>query len=166
MQARRRGLASILGALAVTCFLVSPGSAAATTPTYTWSRMPSPIVLQPPAHDMYFRPLVFCWTGPTTDPNVSSTLCGDGFPPKDADLRTATTTRGLRMWFGMPGWHFTARMVRLRTTDAHVLKARVTALSAQRFRISRPRRDGSYRVVLSGRGPEGDETIWFRWRLR
>ncbi|HJQ04727.1 MAG TPA: hypothetical protein VJ872_04755 [Nocardioides sp.] len=143
----------------------APATAAAPAPSYTWSRTPSPIVLRPPSRDMYFRPVIFCWTAPSDDPNTSSMVCGDGFPPPDAQLRTARTQQALRMWFGMPRWRFTASMVRLRTVHARTLHPRVSALSARTFRIARPARAGSYRVVLSGQGPQGDETIWFRWRV-
>ncbi|GAB3867977.1 hypothetical protein GCM10028801_43130 [Nocardioides maradonensis] len=69
------------------------------------------------------------------------------------------------MWFGMPHWRFTASMVRLGTAHARTLHPRVRALSDRTFRIERPARPGSYRVVLSGQGPQGDEAIWFRWRV-
>lgn len=159
-------LASAAGTLAlVLAFVLQPAPATAAAPSYTWSRTPSPIVLRPPAHDMYFRPTMYCWTAPSEDPSTSSMVCGDGFPPSDGQLRTARTTQALRIWFGMPGWSFTATMVRLRTAHPRTLHPRVVALSAHTFRITRPARAGSYRVMLSGEGPQGDEAIWFRWRV-
>ncbi|WP_460845260.1 hypothetical protein [Nocardioides ultimimeridianus] len=161
MHAHRR----ILAAWAVVIAgLLIPSAATAATPSYTWSRRPSPIVLQPPASNMYFQPAMFCWTAPSDDPNTSSMVCGDGYPPADADLRTARTRGALRMWFGMPGWRFTATLTRLGTAHARPFTLRAAAVADQRFRLSAPR-PGRYRVTLQGRGPQGDELIWFRWRV-
>jgi hypothetical protein len=168
MRAHHRLAASITAAV-LAGGLLGSGAAHAGTPTYTWSSRPSPVVLEPPGHQVAIHPQEYCWVGPPVDGHQQGAACTSGGEPADSSLRTVSTTRGLRFWFGMPRWTFVADLTRLGGRH-RTFRTPVATLSPRTFRIGRPARRGLYRVWLFGRGPlgreHGDVTVWFEWRVR
>lgn len=116
-------------------------------PTYTWSNRPSPVVLQLPTRNVALRTYMSCWTGPPDDDGMSSSTCADGPPPPLAKLPSIGKRQVVKIWFGMPGWQFEARLWRGTTC---VAKFDVTSTGEQTFRVRLAAPRGTYRVEPSG----------------
>ncbi|GAA4825879.1 hypothetical protein ACFQ0K_18740 [Nocardioides caeni] len=144
-------------------------AAAAYDPHYTWSDNPSPVVLLLPERMVRLRPTTFCWEAPSEPApggSIGTSRCVDGAEPSRARLADVERTGKIRFWFGRPGWRWSARLTSFShpRRDACTSRIRPVRVSAQRFDLAPPALRGTYRVRMTGRGPEGDMVVSFSWR--
>lgn len=106
----------------------------------------------------------YCWTYPdvvTEQGEIGSSTCGNH------SRRPAPTLRhdgALRLTFGGSGWRWRARYESTRTAGAACRETRrVRRLGEHDYRVRRPTYHGTYRVTLTGRGPEGRIVAAFVW---
>ncbi|MBM7520550.1 hypothetical protein [Nocardioides nitrophenolicus] len=107
----------------------------------------------------------YCWTYPdvvTPEGEIGSSTCDHRSPRKEPTLRH---DGALRLTFAATGWRWTARYQSLRSTSPSCrATARVRRVDEHDYRVRRPAHHGSYRVTLTGRGPEGRIVAAFVWR--
>lgn len=156
--------------------LPATGASARTTaradlPTYTWSSTPSPVVLLLQRRRT-LRPQTYCWKSPPATPGGGGEV-GYGFVCADAFTQTPRSrlakvarTAPIRFWFGRPGWRWNAtiRSFGQPKRPGCTVHRRPERLAARRFELQAPKHHGTYRVSMSGRGPEGDVLVEFSWR--
>ncbi|TQK70996.1 DUF1472 domain-containing protein [Nocardioides sp. SLBN-35] len=107
----------------------------------------------------------YCWTYPdvvTEQGEIGSSTCGNH------SRRPAPTLRhdgALRLTFAGSGWRWSARYESTRPASPACRETRrVRRLGEHDYRVRRPAYHGTYRVTLTGRGPEGRIVAAFVWR--
>lgn len=132
-------------------------------PAYRWNEEPSPVVLRMPDGDVELTPYTSCWSGPPDDEGVAAARCADGMMPATEELETVAGEI-VPFWFGRPGWTFTATFTDL-TPCGPSWRSKVTHDGPQGFDLGPVGHAGRHRVDLFGRGPEGDVSVSFVWRM-
>lgn len=106
----------------------------------------------------------YCWTYPdvtTEQGELGASSCG-------REGRRTPTLRhdgALQLAFAGSGWRWRARYESSRSSSPACRSTqRVRRLDEHTYRVRRPAYPGTYRVTLTGRGPEGRIVAVFVWR--
>lgn len=106
----------------------------------------------------------YCWTYPdvtTEQGELGASSCGR----KSRRTPTLRHDGALQLAFAGTGWRWKARYESTRSSSpACRSDARVRRLDEHTYRVRRPSYRGTYRVTLTGRGPEGRIVAAFVWR--
>jgi hypothetical protein len=89
-------------------------------------------------------------------------LCADGIPP--AKPPNVGSPDQVTVEFPLEGWTFKASFQPAGQPCARYFPAKLDEIEPGVFMLRPAGYDGKYDVILTGRGPEGDAFVTFRWR--
>lgn len=110
--------------------------------------------------------LEYCWSWPNEvvagQGEIGSAECA---PRTERRVPAIRHRHALRLEFDRAGWRWRARYVSTGSAASACRATKRTVPVGERaFRLRRPPHPGTYRVTLSGHGPEGNVVAAFVWR--
>jgi hypothetical protein len=150
---RGRFMTGVALVLSLTPACGEAGSGSVET-SQTGVAVPPPVVVRNGGTVLSLEPFTYCWTGD------GSAACADGVAPTPLpDLGRATGP--VTVSFDRTGWEFTAALYDPSDECRIQIPARVAASGDRSWVLEPAGPADTYRVDLSGRGPEGDVIVSF-----
>ncbi len=118
-----------------------------------------------PGHTVEAPVLQYCWMWPNEVSGAGEIGSAECAPRTERRVPLVRHDGALRLDFDRAGWRWRVRYVSTRSTaPACRTTKRAVQLGEHAYRLRRPGHPGTYRVTLSGHGPEGNVVAAFVWR--